>query len=109
MAHTPGTWVVSGTAIHDRETNYDERGARIGETAMRIAKTEIMAVPGQQEANAQFIVTACNAHDKLLAACKESLDTLIDTLRDAYNAPDQMIDQHPTVKLLRAAIKKGEG
>lgn len=58
MGHTPGPWVVAGDSIHDRETKYESDGARTGDTACRIATTEIMARQGEQEANARLIAAA---------------------------------------------------
>jgi hypothetical protein len=57
-----------------------------------------------QTANAEFIVTACNSHDDLLAAC-ESLVTACDT------APPVELMKHISMacEQARAAITKAEG
>ena len=69
LAHTPTPWHVLTTPIECliRAENFEE-------TFQNIAAT-----PGlnrNAEANAAFIVRACNAHDALLDACKMLLKVL---------------------------------
>lgn len=63
-----------------------------------------------QEANAQFIVTACNAHYDLLEACKSMLDWMEFTIPnlDRYKVPDRLNYGGPISKA-RAAIAKAHG
>jgi hypothetical protein len=72
---TARPWVVAnGREIHDRITRFDESGARIGETANRIALIEYPYGDGEgRNANAELIVRAVNAHDGLVAACQATL------------------------------------
>lgn len=51
----------------------------------------------EAEANARFIVLACNAHDDLLAACERALECLT------------MDEEDDLTRCLRAAIRKAEG
>jgi hypothetical protein len=60
--HTPGPFTHIGRTIY-------------GANNTAIACTKLINVPDyEQQANAAFIVTACNAHHDLLEACKELLD-----------------------------------
>lgn len=77
-----------------------------GEDATWPSRTEVIAEvcdgePGIAEADARFIVRACNSHDELLAACKAFVDDFIGYINsDDYDLPD------PTA--LKAAIAKAE-
>lgn len=75
MGHTPGPWVVAGDSIHDRETKYESDGARTGDTACRIATTEIMARQGEQEANVRLIAAA----PEMLEALQEAYLCVVGT------------------------------
>lgn len=55
--HTPGPWFIAGDEIHDRETKYDEHGARIGETANSICEMH-PAPHGAGDANGRLIAAA---------------------------------------------------
>ena len=73
MQHTPIPWVM-----HPFSAKYKNEGFCINATdedATRIADvTNHYHVPS--EANAHFIVQACNAHDDLLAALEDATDQL---------------------------------
>lgn len=68
-AHTPGPWFVVGREIHDRITEFDESGARIGSTPNSIAEIHVMPF-GNQEANARLIAAAPEMADALRSAGK---------------------------------------
>lgn len=58
--HTPEPWHIVGTSIHDRLTEFDASGARIGSTPNQIAET--YSTPFQTaESNARHIVACVNA------------------------------------------------
>jgi hypothetical protein len=70
--HTPGPWKVFGV----RRNQYlavidsipDQDGKVIANCICHVAMTNPDA-----QANAEFIVRACNAHDDLLEACEQAL------------------------------------
>ena len=55
----------------------------------------------ETEANAAFIVQACNAHDELLAACEDFVYAI-----EGYEKRTGIIQFHPSVDKARAAIAK---
>ena len=67
----------------------------------------VSTLGGNDQANAEFIVKACNCHDDLLAACK---DTLADV--DFYLTDVDWASRHKNwqdrVTQLRAAIAKAK-
>jgi hypothetical protein len=73
--HTPTPWhVANGSHIHDKPTEFDETGARIGDTPNRIAAIEYPYGDAEGKAfNAEYIVRAVNCHDELVRA----LDNLV--------------------------------
>lgn len=89
MEHTKGEWKNNGLEIE-----VFGRGV--------IAQCPTTNIGGVIEcvANAQFIVRACNAHDDLLAACKEALELV-------YSSNKIDWDNILTPKL-EAAIAKAE-
>jgi len=58
------------------------------------------------DANAKFIVRACNAHYEMLEALKASLHELHDIMRSGMSQEEY--DNDPTIMQVRAAIAKGE-
>jgi hypothetical protein len=63
--HTPGPWFIVGDYIHDRQTFFDESGARIGETPNSIC--EMHAVPfGKKDANIRLIAHAPDMYEALV-------------------------------------------
>jgi hypothetical protein len=76
--HTPTPWSL---AIRDHH-NYTEAGATIFGAGNEAAGVPVIAdlpprtVDGTHEANAKFIVRACNSHEQLVAA----LDSLLFTV-----------------------------
>lgn len=71
--HTPTPWFLAGSEIHDRPTTYDANGARTGSTPNSIAEVHVMPF-GEQDANAAFIVHACNNHARLVEVLEEVLE-----------------------------------
>lgn len=59
----------------------------------------------QAEANAEFIVQACNAHDDLVAALEDMLQREINSLLD-FNSTEEEIEEMPHIKASRAALAK---
>lgn len=71
--HTPTPWLIergpTGCRINSSERDTDGRNRSVALTA-----GDGSSYPATvNEANAEFIVRACNTHDDLLAACKEIL------------------------------------
>ena len=99
MQHTPIPWVM-----HPFSAKYKNEGFCINATdedATRIADvTNHYYVPS--EANAHFIVQACNAHDDLLAVLKVMVFTR--AIREHLEETDPM-----ALEQARAAIAKAEG
>ena len=90
--HTPTPWVSN--QIGDGSTDATEARAiwtKDEEVIVCVMKSEyhVTHVPARPvcNANAAFIVRACNSHDALLAACKAALTQLTD-LDDVLNQPN---------------------
>lgn len=64
---------------------------------------EAVAFMNQTEANARFIVTACNSHYELLAACELVFDGLLS------NPPDLDTAELGARRILGEAIAKAKG
>src|SRR5258706_13213672 len=80
-AHTPTPWEWDGTPW-----NYDNTQ----ESPWIISDSEAV-LTGEikcSHANAEFIVRACNAHDDLLAACKEAYDFVVTQSRGPRDEAD---------------------
>jgi len=89
--HTPTPWrVVSGTLIKDELMPFD-RDER--DTAL-IASTGGTAASDKAQANATFIVRACNSHEQLVALTRRAQEILA-----AYLPPDGSSD-HETLNAL---------
>ena len=69
--HAPTPWKASGKTIKGNTCRDSSK--------VTIARVDSRGkfVPGCDEANAEFIVRACNNHDALLAALKECSDFFI--------------------------------
>lgn len=78
--HTPTPWNVT------RDEN-DARALIRDGNFMRVAECGRAFVPGIAEANAAFIVRACNAHDELVATLKFAKESIVQnrTLDEARN------------------------
>ena len=70
----------------------------------------------EADANAEFIVQACNAHDDLLAACQEGLG-FIEAWIDLHTTPGPHLPTAPgdahtpqqSAQLIKAALAKAKG
>jgi hypothetical protein len=110
--HTPTPWKVSGPTYYTAERG---NAAPYAGVSIKAASGEsVCTIPSsvkrgalQRDADYQFIVTACNAHDELVAAlrdCVQAIESEIDAAGD---------DRHPviagrikTAKRARAALAK---
>lgn len=70
IEHTPMPWWNESGVIHAKAVDWTPQEHRCCHPAS--ANQNIDPEDGDPEANAEFIVRACNSHDNLLAACKES-------------------------------------
>ncbi len=75
--HTPGKWIVEEAGNENLNYNFRISSehrviAQVWAHHNRNSKSEENLT---DEANARFIVTACNSHDALLEACKAILDS----------------------------------
>jgi len=105
MTHTATPWKFDSTngckAI---------KGGKSGNTKQaqykEIAYTVGLSNEEEDKANAQFIATACNSHDALLAAAKAALDGF----EAVYNSLDSFDDAkvEPIKAILRSAIAQAE-
>lgn len=89
---TKGKWCVAGNEIHDRETSFDEYGARIGDTPKRICVVDVQPTDEEVEANAQ-----------LIAAAPEMLDALKKTVEVMGNLNDTNIKRQYAKLAIRFA------
>jgi hypothetical protein len=98
--YTPGPWSVDGIAI----VGGDRKDVCLmGEPALYAGDSPRVCL--NADANAAFIVRACNAHDDLLAACEAARSWLGDFHSDAKSWPD---DLAALSGKLRAAIAKAK-
>ena len=95
--HTP--WVAVGNEVHDRVTKFDTNGARVGETANRIARVEC----GDADALAERIVAAVNACAGIDPAAVPGLVAALEEIRDF---PDHGHTPPSMQRLARAALAK---
>lgn len=94
MNHTPTPWhVANGIEIHDRLPG--------GDTPNRICKVEYpygemdYRNGTSKEANAKFIVTACNSHDDNLAKIESlemSLENARNKLKVAHDSHEELVE-----------------
>ena len=96
MKHTPGPWVAQAIKGHNNTLVYK----RI------VANGEPIAFAGvykghNAEANAEFIVRACNSHYDLLESCKLASDFIT-------HLPEYIEATH-SVTVINLAIAKAEG
>ena len=107
MEHTKTPWRV-GTAYHNDVTIESGNGTRIAvmenPDMFYEQKTEDhISYSKTQEANTEFIVRACNAHEDLLDACAQAIND--------WHADDANfhIEEPKYLKMARKAISKAEG
>lgn len=96
---TPGPWRYRRTNMqssthwfvildrHGRGPIFDVGGDEIAEA--KYLSTD----PEEIEANAAFIVRACNNHDALVEISKEMLKHLLETDFDVCGTPDKLVDK----------------
>lgn len=107
--HTPGPWKWFTNHICSGPL----KGAFIdaqGPVPARIADVLSHGGVGSQEAceaNAAFIVRACNSHEELLAACKAVVEDYLHLAQDADGTVDA--HRHYIYRRLKSAILKSEG
>lgn len=102
--HVQAEWIVVPEKLHNGQ-HIAGRSAFICRNGRIICKMDRVGQKPrdpESEANAAFIVRACNAHDDLLAACKAAL-------ADRFGADDPCVDADPITDQLRAALAKAEG
>lgn len=73
--HTPTPWKVCDIAVNDQWHVGSTIGAADPADGRRVC--DVSRIPANYQANAAFIVRACNAHDALVAALKESQAALV--------------------------------
>jgi len=100
-AHTSGPWEARGIVIH-RATPDSDTGA----TPLLCVVTGEGTSSDEDEANAEFIVRACNSHDALLEVAKKARAALVIAIPWAIREPGET---NPIVVALDAAISKAEG
>ena len=93
--HTPGPWYTRHGQISSLSSSHGCTIANCNRTAKGIPDEEI-------EANAAFIVRACNAHDDLLNALQLAVATIERLERHAPNSANGTLD------VAKAAIAKAE-
>jgi len=101
---TPGPWVVNG----ENSQGYSQICVANPDIGWNVA----LCLPGsnrdpfkdEMEANAAFIVRACNAHDDLLEACKEAFNNFMGS-PGFWHTRGEL----PSIgKILESAISKAE-
>ena len=101
MSHTPTPWVVENLSLTTLDGKSRQNFGIITEHGHRVA------LLGQnQEANANFIVLACNAHEDLLLAAKDAC-LFIKELAEVLG-PNVKHTESITFQRLLKAIEKAE-
>ena len=88
QGHTPTPWVIGPNNLDIRDGKHEDNIVSL--------KYQDHVSCEQQEANAAFIVRACNSHDALVEACKEMLGAL-------------MIMEAPGLDKYKQALAQAEG
>lgn len=95
--HTPGPWTANGDMVNTKKD------------CLYVAKCA-GDTDEQAEANAEFIVRACNCHDELVEACKEFLK--LEKFTSSLRTPDPngcWGDLCNAFAIAKSAISKAEG
>ena len=102
MKHTPTPW--------KQGVNYPERIIGEHEIVAFVNHPELDGKPNDREqANAEFIVRACNSHDELLEACKALVQNLeMEWLPNGYGQCDYPLS-YRIIKNAKDIIAKAEG
>lgn len=107
--HTPGPWKHPRTPQDYGIVGPEDE--RIATTYHQPVHAGRILTVAEQDANAEFIVRACNAHDDLLAACEAAV-ALFDVTPDSSLPHDlkaqcrQMFQRDPVCQQLVAVIAK---
>jgi hypothetical protein len=87
--HTPEPWFLqNGNEIHDKDTRFDESGARIGETPNLIAMVDFF----NTDANARHIVRCVNSHPALLQALRAVVAMEYDRDPESRNFDEERLE-----------------
>ena len=102
MTHTPGPWHLQRIG----EALYVESNESYMRVIADMQRAECVSVNERAmvEANAEFIVRACNSHDALLAACKWAFSMLC-----SHPSTGNSTDFNELREDLHAAIAAAEG
>ena len=105
-AHTPGPWAAKNWRIC---ANFEDGNPLPIKVICDTAHNKEMRTE-ENEANAEFIVRACNAHDEFVQAAEHAVD-LIEAWMNGILAKSGITwesedDHPPALKELRAAIAK---
>ncbi|WP_036305437.1 hypothetical protein [Methylopila sp. 73B] len=101
-AHTPTPWAVCGSDEHWIDIKPAREKRRISLSIATVATCTVDA-----EANAAFIVRACNAHDDLVAALKAMVSDAVE-LAESGDAGFWDAEKVPAVIAARAALARAE-
>jgi len=102
-ARTPGPWYADGGVIMPDGDTYQEGGETYGRAGdWREGIAQLVRNP----ADAAFIVTACNAHDELVAALKFCRDIAEEELPHARVGSGAEVALRHTIRKARAALAK---
>lgn len=102
IEHTPTPWWNESGVIHAKAADWTPELHSCCHPAS--ANQNIDPEDGDAEANAEFIVRACNSHEQLLAGCKESHAMLAQIART--NRIPLLINK--VIALNQAAIAEAE-
>jgi hypothetical protein len=108
--HTPLEWRTADNSIHAGEGAESVMIATLYETEYHRDGQPIAGVPSHEEmeANTRFIVSACNAHDDLLAALKQVTEQLHIYLEGDPSNEEDMTDAESAYQFAAATIAKAE-
>lgn len=101
--HTPGPWTRTPEERfkHDSSAGIKGPNGNYLAAALDFNRTDR---DEEVEANAEFIVRACNAHDELLAALEDIIETPV-----GHTTADCAKDLAACIRIARAAIAKAKG
>ena len=110
--HTPGPWHASGIEVFDHNPQFDEKGARIGDTPNMICKIEYpygdvcFRHGATKEANARLIAAA----PELLEALRGALDALMVQPSSTIGfTQEESTIRRDAKRAIRAAIARATG
>jgi hypothetical protein len=74
--HTPTPWALRDSAIISTTAYLIEPNANNGEPGIPVTVIDLTGAMGGNDGDAQFIVTAVNHHDALVAALRDELEAI---------------------------------